>query len=91
MWPKVAKGEDLYIFPYQEEADIMFNSALTYEFAVLKNYAEPMLRSVKCDEPNYSEELRLLNFLFHFIGVMPFEIPPTSIIREFIGGSSFEY
>ncbi len=91
MWPKVAKGEDLYIFPYQEEADIMFNSALTYEFAVLKNYAEPMLRSVKCDDPNYSEALRLLNFLFHFIGVMPFEIPPTSIIREFIGGSSFEY
>jgi uridine kinase len=91
MWPKVARGEDLYIFPYQEEADVMFNSALTYELAVLKNYAEPLLRSVKCDDESYSEALRLLNFLFHFMGVMPFEIPPTSIIREFIGGSSFEY
>ncbi|MEO0247387.1 MAG: nucleoside kinase [candidate division WOR-3 bacterium] len=91
MWPKVARGEDLYIFPYQEEADVMFNSALTYELAVLKNYAEPLLRSVQCEDVNYSEALRLLNFLFHFMGVMPFEIPPTSIIREFIGGSSFEY
>ncbi len=91
MWPKVARGEELYIFPYQENADVMFNTALTYELAVLKNYAEPLLRSVKCDEEEYSEALRLLNFLFHFIGVMPFEIPPTSIIREFIGGSSFEY
>jgi len=91
MWPKVARGEERYIFPYQEEANVMFNSALTYELAVLKNYAEPLLRIVKCDDSAYSEALRLLNFLFHFIGVMPFEIPPTSIIREFIGGSSFEY
>ncbi|HOK22665.1 MAG TPA: nucleoside kinase [Candidatus Hydrothermia bacterium] len=91
MWPRVAAGEDIYIFPYQEEADVMFNSALTYELAILKNYAEPLLRSAKCDEESYSEALRLLNFLFHFIGVMPFEIPPTSILREFIGGSSFEY
>ncbi len=91
MWPKVAKGEEVFIFPYQEEADVMFNSALTYELAVLKNYTEPLLRSVKCDDENYSEALRLLNFLFHFMGIMPFEIPPTSILREFIGGSSFEY
>ena len=91
MWPKVIRGEEKNIFPYQEEADVMFNSALVYELAVLKNYAEPLLRSIDSSEPEYSEALRLLNFLFHFLGVMPDEVPPTSILREFIGGSSFVY
>ena len=91
MWPKVQQGEEKWIFPYQEEADIMFNSALVHELAVLKIYAEPILRVLDSSEKEYAEALRLLNFLSHFMGLLPDEVPPTSIIREFIGGSSFKY
>ncbi len=91
MWPKVQKGEEKWIFPYQEEADVMFNSALVHELAVLKIYAEPILRVLDSSEKEYAEALRLLNFLSHFMGLLPDEIPPTSIVREFIGGSSFRY
>ncbi len=91
MWPKVQRGEERWIFPYQEEADVMFNSALVHELAVLKIYAEPILRVLDSSEREYAEALRLLNFLSHFMGLLPDEIPPTSIVREFIGGSSFKY
>ncbi len=91
MWPSVLRGEEKYIFPFQEEADIMFNSALVHELAVLKGYAEPFLRVIDSSEREYADALRLLNFLSHFMGIMPAELPPTSIIREFIGGSSFRY
>jgi len=90
-WESVTKGEETCIFPYQEEADEMFNSSLVYELNVLKLYAEPYLREIDSSTPEYAEALRLLNFLSHFMGVFPSEVPPTSILREFIGGSSFEY
>ncbi len=90
-WKSVNRGEEIYIFPYQEEADEMFNSSLVYELNVLKLYAEPYLRAIDSSAPEYAEALRLINFLSHFIGVFPSEVPPTSILREFIGGSSFEY
>ncbi len=90
-WPTVTKGEEKYIFPFQENADVMFNSAVVYELAVLKYYAEVALRAIGYREEEYVEALRLLNFLSHFMSIMPYEIPPTSIIREFIGNSSFRY
>jgi len=90
-WKSVTGGEEIYIFPYQEEANAMFNSSLVYELNVLKLYAEPYLRAIDSSVPEYAEALRLINFLSHFIGVFPSEVPPTSILREFIGGSSFEY
>jgi len=90
-WPTVIKGEEKYIFPYQENADIMFNSALVYELAVLRVRAEVALRAIDYREPEYGESLRLLNFLSHFLPLLTDEIPPTSILREFIGGSSFKY
>ncbi len=90
-WPTVIKGEEKYIFPYQENADIMFNSALVYELAVLRVRAEVALRAIDYKEKQYGESLRLLNFLSHFLPLITEEIPPTSILREFIGGSSFKY
>ncbi len=90
-WPSVRNGEDKNIFPYQENADVMFNSALTYELAVLKKYAEPLLKSVPESMPEYSETNRLLKFLSYFTPLDDQEIPPTSVIREFLGGSSFNY
>ncbi|HBL75229.1 MAG: AAA family ATPase [Bacteroidetes bacterium GWF2_42_66] len=90
-WPSVRKGEDKNIFPYQENADIMFNSALIYELAVLKKYAEPLLKSVPECMPEYSETNRLLKFMSYFHAIDESEIPPTSVIREFLGGSSFNY
>ncbi|MDD3627944.1 MAG: nucleoside kinase, partial [bacterium] len=90
-WPSVRRGEDKYIFPYQENADIMFNSALIYEISILKRFAEQNLRSVTKDNICYSEAKRLLKFLSYFIDIPPTEVPPTSIIREFIGDSSFHY
>jgi len=90
-WASVVRGEEENIFPFQEDADIMFNSSLVYELAVLKNYVETPLRSVNSTEPYYCESLRLLNFLDHFLPITSAEIPPTSILREFIGGSSFRY
>ena len=90
-WPSVRRGEDKNIFPYQEEADSMFNSALIYEFAVLKNYAEPLLKQVNPIEPEFSEVCRLLKFLSYFLPISEKEIPPTSILREFLEGSTFKY
>lgn len=89
-WPLVGDGEEQWIYPYQEDADMMFNSALNIEFAVLRNYAEPILAAVPEDCPEYAEATRLLNFLHYFTPVSDREIPLTSIMREFVGGSSFE-
>lgn len=90
-WPSVRIGEEKNIFPHQENATIMFNSALLYEMAVLKKYAEPLLKSVPENQSEYAESLRLLKFLGYFQPIEDFEIPPTSLIREFLGGSSFSY
>lgn len=90
-WPSVRKGEELYIFPYQENADVMFNSALFYELAVLKSYAEPVLREVQQNTPEYAEAYRLLKFISYFKNMSLKEVPPTSILREFLEGSSFIY
>ncbi len=91
-WPSVRRGEDKNIFPYQEEADIMFNSALLYELSLLKKYAEPLLKKVPETEAVYSEAKRLLKFFSYFADSdNEDEIPPTSIIREFLSGSSFHY
>ncbi len=90
-WPSVGKGEELHIFPYQEESDIMFNSALIYELAVLKTYVEPMLQEINPNEVEYGEATRLLQFLSYIKPLRTNEIPPTSILREFLGGSSFNY
>jgi len=91
MWPNVRKNEEKHIFPFQENADVMFNSSLVYEMAVLKLYADAMLEKVTPDYPEYADAVRLLSILSHFLGIMPTEVPPTSILREFIGGSSFKY
>jgi len=90
-WPSVRRGEEKWIFPYQENADVMFNSALLFELAVLKRHAEPILAEVPkyCDE--YTETHRLLKFLNYFVPIHDREIPPTSLLREFVGGSSFRY
>lgn len=90
-WESVRRGEEKWIFPYQENADAMFNSALLFELAVIKNHAEPLLMEVpqNCDE--YSEAFRLQKFLNYFKPVYEHEIPPTSLLREFLGGSSFRY
>lgn len=90
-WPSVRAGEDKNIFPYQENADVMFNSAMIYELAVLKKYAEPLLKSVPESQSEYSESNRLLKFLSYFKDIDDQEIPPTSVVREFLGGSSFTY
>lgn len=91
MWPSVRKGEEEYIFPFQNEADGYFNSALDYELAVLKPYAETVLRQVKPSDAEYLEARRLLTFLNYFLPIPPDYIPSGSIIREFIGGSIFDY
>ena len=90
MWPSVRRGEDENIFPYQEQADAMFNSALLYELAVLKLYAEPVLFQIGSDEPEYQESKRLLKFLDYFVGIPSEDIPKNSILREFVGGSCFD-
>ena len=90
-WESVRRGEDKHIFPNQEQADVMFNSSLFYELAVLKDCVWPLLREVPDTEPEFGEARRLLKFLDHFTSLDGKEIPPTSILREFIGGSSFEY
>jgi uridine kinase len=90
-WESVRRGEEKHIFPFQEEADIMFNSALLYELAVLKPFAEPILLEVQPNQPEYAEATRLLKFFSYFKPISPREIPPTSILREFMGGSSFSY
>lgn len=90
-WPSVMKGEEKHIVPFRDKADIMFNSALLYELAVLKYYVVPILMEIHQNQVEYAEAKRLLNFLSYFITIKPEEIPPTSIIREFLGGSSFNY
>jgi uridine kinase len=90
-WPSVRLGEEKNIFPYQENADVMFNSALVYELAVLKKYAEPLLKNVTESQSEFSESNRLLKFFSYFKPIDDLEIPPTSLIREFLGGSSFSY
>ncbi len=88
-WPSVRRGEEKYIFPFQEEADVMFNSALVYELASLKVYAEPLLFGIDRDAPEYVEAKRLLKFLDYFLPVPSEEIPNNSLLREFVGGSTF--
>jgi uridine kinase len=91
MWPKVQQGERKHIFPFQNGADAAFNSALDYELAVLKFYADPLLRAVKPGRPEYAEAARLLSFLENFAPIPPQYVPGTSILREFIGESEFKY
>lgn len=90
MWPSVRAGEEANIFPFQEEADAMFNSAQIYELAVIKQYAEPLLFSIEKDEPEYYEAKRLLKFLDYFVSVDNSMLPRNSICREFVGGSCFK-
>ena len=88
-WPNVRASEEKWIYPYQENADVMFNSAYLIEFAVLRNHAEPILASVPKNDPGYAEAHRLLKFIHYFTPVPDKEIPPTSLLRAFIGGGSF--
>ena len=90
-WPSVRAGEEKWIFPFQENADVMFNSALLFELAIIKDYAEPILRKVSNNRPEYSEAYRLRKFLEFFVPLQDKELPPTSLLREFLGGSSFRY
>ena len=91
MWPNVCEAEEKWILPFQESADVMFNSALNIEFAVLRNNAEIILSTVPKNCPEYAEAHRLQKFIHYFLPVSDKEIPPTSIMREFVGGSSFKY
>ncbi|MBO5983399.1 MAG: nucleoside kinase [Rikenellaceae bacterium] len=90
-WPSVRRGEEKHIFPYQENADVIFNTSLFYEILVLRPKIEPILREVPDTEPEYGEARRLLQFLDNFTPLYTDEIPPTSILREFVGGSTFKY
>ncbi|NDW13052.1 nucleoside kinase [Bacteroides sp. 214] len=90
-WASVRAGEDKWIFPFQENADSMFNSALLFELAVLRRHVEPILMSVPRNCPEYAEAYRLLKFIKYFLPIQDNEIPPTSLLREFLGGSSFKY
>lgn len=90
MWPSVRRGEEENIFPYQEDADVMFNSALIYELAILKQYAEPVLFGIRRDAEEYIEAKRLLKFLDYFLGVESDIVPKYSILKEFVGGSCFK-
>ena len=90
MWPSVRRGEEENIFPYQEDADVMFNSALIYELAVLKQYAEPVLFGIDKDCEEYIEAKRLLKFLDYFIGIDSKNVPTNSLLKEFIGGGCFD-
>lgn len=89
MWESVRRGEEKYIFPHQESADAVFNSALVYELAVLKQFAEPLLFGIEKDDPGYHEAKRLLKFLDYFLGVTSENLPNNSILREFVGGSIY--
>jgi len=91
MWPSVRRGEERHIFPYQGSADVMFNSALDYELAILKIFAEPLLRTVSPEENEYGEARRLMSFLRNFSPFPVEDVPELSIIREFIGRSGFHY
>lgn len=91
MWPNVGRGERTWIFPFQEEADAVFNSALDYELAILSVLARPLLSEIKPHQPVYAEARRMMEFLSHFLPLSTDVPPPVSIIREFIGGSDFDY
>ena len=91
MWPSVQRGEQKHIFPFQNNADAMLNTALDYELSILKVYADPLLRCVNPMQKEYSEACRLLSFLYNFAPIPPTAVPNRSIIREFIGGSAFHY
>ena len=91
MWNSVRRGERLHIFPFQNNADVMLNTALDYEIPVLKVYAEPLLRCVNPTQKEYAEASRLLRLLNHFSPIPASNVPGRSIIREFIGGSEFKY
>ncbi len=90
-WPSVREGEEEWIFPYQENADVMFNSSHFYELAVLRTHAEPILRAVPQNIKEYSEARRLLHLLEYVVPLQDNQLPPTSVVREFLGGSSFKY
>jgi uridine kinase len=90
-WPQVRAGEGKHIFPFQEDADIMFNSSLVYEMPVLKLYVEPLLKDIEEDDEMYTQAKRLLHFTANFLDITSDHVPLTSILREFIGGSGFEY
>ena len=89
MWPSVRNGEEKYIFPYQEDADVMFNSSLIYEAAVIKPFLEPELAKVERSEAEYAEARRLSEFLEYFLPIDINEVPINSILREFLGGGCF--
>ena len=90
-WQSVRRGEDAYIFPHQEQADVMFNSSLIYELCALKRRAEKLLNQITSDVDEYAEARRLLRFLSYFLAIKAQEVPRNSILREFIGGSIFRY
>ncbi|MFI3265020.1 MAG: nucleoside kinase [Rikenellaceae bacterium] len=90
-WGSVRRGEERHIFPYQEQADVIINSSLFYEISVIRSFVEPILHEVPNTVPEYDQARRLLRFLDNFAPINPSEIPPTSVLREFIGGSSFKY
>lgn len=90
MWPSVRKGEETWIFPYQENADMFLNTTLVYEIAVLRKYVFPLLQQVPAESPSYAAARDILKFLNYFLDAdIEDEIPPTSILREFIGGNTF--
>ena len=90
-WPSVRKGEERWIFPYQENADVMFNSALLIEIAIIRDKVMPLLEQIPQNAPEYSEAHRLMKFLKYFVPIPTDQLPPTSLLREFLGGSSFKY
>jgi uridine kinase len=90
-WQSVRRGEEKHIFPYQENADVMINTSLFYEIGVLRSIAEPILREINDTVPEYGEAFRLLKFLENFVPVPMDEIPLDSVLREFVGGSTFKY
>ena len=90
-WASVRAGEEKWIFPYQEYADATINSSLLFELGVMKEYVEPVLRSVPHNVPEYAEAIRLRTFLDYFVPISERQVPSTSLLREFLGGSSFHY
>ena len=90
MWKTIREGEEKFIFPYQDDADVIVNSALVYEMGILKTYAEPLLFSVEETDENYPEALRLINLLRNILPIPSDDVPKDSVLREFIGGSCFK-
>lgn len=90
MWQSVRRGEEQNIFPFQEQADVMFNSSLVYELSILKPFAEPILFAIDNDQPEYQEAKRLLKFLEYFLAYGTEDIPNNSLLREFVGGGCFD-